>query len=53
VATWCWPAGNERLNKGFKRRTNPMEIVAGESSAHRILAFVAMEAEMSWRNAPF
>ena len=43
----------ERLHKEFKRRTKPMEIVAGEASTYRILAFVAMKMEMSWRNAPF
>ncbi len=43
----------ERLNKEFKRRTKPMEIVAGEKSVYTILAFVAMKMEMSWRNAPF
>ena len=43
----------ERLNKEFKRRTKPMEIVAGEESVYTILAFVAMKMEMSWRNAPF
>ncbi len=43
----------ERLHKEFKRRTKPMEIVAGEESVYRILAFVAMKMEMSWRNAPF
>jgi putative transposase len=45
--------GIERLNKEFKRRTKPMEIVAGEESVYRILAFVAMKTEMSWRKAPF
>ena len=45
--------GIERLNKEFKRRTKPMEIVAGEASVYRILAFVAMKMEMSWRKAPF
>ena len=42
----------ERLHKEFKRRTKPMEIVAGEESVYRILAFVAMKMEVSWRNAP-
>lgn len=45
--------GIERLNKEFKRRTKPMEIVAGEESVYRILAFVAMKTELSWRKAPF
>ena len=43
----------ERLNKEFKRRTGPMEIVAGEASVYRILAFVAIKMESSWRKAPF
>jgi putative transposase len=43
----------ERLHKEFKRRTKPMEIVAGEESVYRILAFVAMKMELSWGNAPF
>ena len=33
----------ERLNKEFKRRTKPMEIVAGEASVYTLLAFVAMK----------
>jgi hypothetical protein len=41
------------IHKEFKRRTKPMEIVAGEESVYRILAFVAMKMEVSWRNAPF
>ena len=41
----------ERLNKEFKRRTKPMEIVAGEASVYRILAFVAIKMESSWRKA--
>jgi putative transposase len=43
----------ERLHKEFKRRTGPMEIVAGEESVYRILAFVAMKMEVSWRRASF
>jgi putative transposase len=43
----------ERVHKEFKRRTKPMEIVAGEDSVYRILAFVAMKMEVGWRNAPF
>ena len=43
----------ERLNKEFKRRTKPMEIVAGEASVYTLLAFVAVKMEASWRNAPF
>jgi putative transposase len=45
--------GIERLNKEFKRRTKPMELAAGEESVYRILAFVAMKTEMSWKKAPF
>ncbi len=36
-----------------KRRTKPMEIVAGENSVYTLLAFVAMKMEVLWRNAPF
>ena len=43
----------KRLHKEFKRRRKPMEIVAGEESVYRIVAFVAMKMEGSWRNAPF
>jgi putative transposase len=43
----------ERLHKEFKRRTGPMEIVAGEASVYRILAFIAMKMELAWRKAPF
>ena len=32
----------ERLNKEFKRRTKPMEIVPGEEACYRLLAFVSM-----------
>ena len=43
----------ERVNKEFKRRTNSMEILAGESSAYVILCFVAHKMEANWRSAPF
>ena len=39
--------GVERINNEFKRRTKPMEIVAGEESVYRILTSVAMKMEMS------
>ncbi len=39
----------ERLNKEFKRRTKPMEIVAGENSCYLLLAFISLKMEMSWR----
>ncbi len=39
----------ERLNKEFKRRTKPMEIVAGEHACYRLLAFIALKMELSWR----
>jgi len=42
----------ERLNKEFKRRTKPMEIVAGEASCYRLLAFVAVKMELAWRTTP-
>ena len=39
----------ERLNKEFKRRTKPMEIVAGENACYLLLAFVSLKMEMNWR----
>jgi putative transposase len=42
----------ERVNKEFKRRTKPMEILAGEESAYRLLSFVALKMELNWRSAP-
>lgn len=40
----------ERLNKEFKRRTNPMEIVAGENACYLLLAFISLKMELSWRS---
>jgi len=37
----------ERLNKEFKRRTKPMEIVAGENACYRLLAFISLKMELS------
>jgi putative transposase len=42
----------ERLNKEFKRRTKPMEIVAGETSCYNLLAFIALRMELHWRAKP-
>ena len=42
----------ERLNKEFKRRTNPMEIVAGEHACYTLLAFISLKMELHWRNFP-
>ena len=42
----------ERLNKEFKRRTKPMEIVAGERSCYTLLAFIALKMELHWRSSP-
>jgi len=42
----------ERLNKEFKRRTKPMEIVSGESACYRLLAFICLKAELHWRANP-
>ena len=39
----------ERLNKEFKRRTKPMEILAGEAACYRLLAFISLKMELSWR----
>ena len=43
----------ESLNKKFKRRTNPMEILAGERSAFRILGIICIKMELTWRNSRF
>ena len=43
----------ERVNKEFKRRTKPMEILAGERSAYLLLSFVAYKMELNWKRAPF
>lgn len=42
----------ERLNKEFKRRTKPMEIVAGETACYRLLAFISLKMELHWRSNP-
>ncbi|OGG97348.1 MAG: hypothetical protein A2508_04835 [Candidatus Lambdaproteobacteria bacterium RIFOXYD12_FULL_49_8] len=42
----------ERLNKEFKRRTKPMEIVPGEDSCYRLLAFISLKMELHWRTNP-
>lgn len=42
----------ERLNKEFKRRTKPMEIVAGENACYMLLAFVSLKMEIHWRTSP-
>jgi len=42
----------ERLNKEFKRRTRPMEIVAGEHACYTLLAFICIKMEMHWRSNP-
>lgn len=42
----------ERINKEFKRRTKPMEILAGERSCYMLLAFVCLKMEVHWRSKP-
>lgn len=42
----------ERLNKEFKRRTKPMEIVAGENTCYTLLAFICLKMELHWRSNP-
>lgn len=42
----------ERLNKEFKRRTKPMEIVAGENAGYTLLAFISIKMEIHWRSNP-
>lgn len=42
----------ERINKEFKRRTKPMEIVGGEKSLYNILTFISLKMELGWRKSP-
>ena len=42
----------ERLNKEFKRRTKPMEILAGENACYMLLAFISLKMEMHWKSNP-
>ena len=39
----------ERVNKEFKRRTKAMEIVRGEATMYRLLAYVALTLNFAWR----
>ena len=42
----------ERLNKEFKRRTKPMEILAGETACYTLLSFICLKMELHWRSNP-
>jgi len=42
----------ERVNKEFKRRTKPMEILAGGRSCYTLLAFICLKMELTWRSKP-
>ncbi|MEJ5348231.1 MAG: transposase [Desulfosoma sp.] len=42
----------ERLNKEFRWRTRPMEILAGERSCYTLLAFIALKMEVHWSSNP-
>jgi putative transposase len=42
----------ERLNKEFRRRTRPMEIVAGEHACYTLLAFISIRMELYWKSNP-
>jgi putative transposase len=42
----------ERLNKEFKRRTKPMEIIAGERACYNLLAFICLKMELHWKSNP-
>jgi putative transposase len=42
----------ERLNKEFRRRTRPMEILAGEESCYTLLAFICLKMELHWKSTP-
>jgi putative transposase len=40
------------LTKEFKRRTKPMEIVAGERACYTLLTFICLKMELHWRSNP-
>ena len=42
----------ERLNKEYRRRTKPMEIVAGEQACYTLLAFISIKMELYWKSNP-
>jgi len=42
----------ERLNKEFRKRTRPMEIVTGERACYSLLAFISLKMELHWRSNP-
>ena len=42
----------ERLNKEFRRRTKPMEIMAGEHACYTLLAFISIKMEIYWKSNP-
>jgi putative transposase len=42
----------ERLNKEFRRRTKPMEILAGEHACYTLLAFISIRMEIYWKSNP-
>ena len=42
----------ERLNKEFKRRTKPMEIVDGRRACYALLTFICLKMEIHWRSNP-
>ncbi len=42
----------ECLDKEFKRRTKPMEIVAGENACYTLLAFICHKMELHWKSNP-
>ncbi|MBI2890737.1 MAG: transposase [Nitrospirae bacterium] len=39
----------ERVNKEFKRRTKAMEIIGGEITTYRLLAYVGLTVNFNWR----
>lgn len=42
----------KRLNKEFKRRTKPMEIINRETACYRLLSFISLRMELHWRSNP-
>lgn len=40
------------LSMMSKRRTKPMEIVAGENACYILLAFICLKMELHWKSNP-
>jgi len=42
----------ERVSEQFKRRTKPMEIIAGKRSCYSLLSFSCLKMQLRWRSKP-